>query len=53
MRWRTPPSASSPGTEREHNVTHFAEYGTGGHFAALQMPELLAGDIRTFFTSVR
>ena len=39
--------------EREHNVTHFVEYTTGGHFAALQTPELLAGDIRAFFTSAR
>jgi hypothetical protein len=35
--------------EREHNVVHFAEYETGGHFAALQTPELLAADLRTFF----
>ena len=38
--------------EREHNVTHFTEYETGGHFAALQTPDLLAEDLRTFFRSL-
>ncbi len=35
--------------EREHNVVHFTEYETGGHFAALQTPDLLASDLRKFF----
>ncbi len=39
--------------EREHNVTHWAEYSRGGHFAALEAPDLLVDDIRTFFRSLR
>ncbi|MFI7226664.1 epoxide hydrolase family protein [Nonomuraea angiospora] len=35
--------------ERAHDVVHWSEFATGGHYAALQAPELLAGDIRTFF----
>lgn len=39
--------------EREHHVTHWAEYDRGGHFAALEAPDLLVEDIRTFFRSIR
>jgi len=39
--------------EREHNVTHWSEFDRGGHFAALEAPDLLTGDIRSFFRSVR
>jgi len=27
----------------------WTEYGRGGHFAAVEQPDLLAADIRTFF----
>ncbi|KZB80017.1 epoxide hydrolase family protein [Amycolatopsis regifaucium] len=30
-------------------VEHWSEYDTGGHFPAMEVPELLAGDLRTFF----
>ena len=40
-------------TEREHNVVRWTEYDRGGHFAALQAPDLLVGDIRAFFRQVR
>ncbi|HEY0695655.1 MAG TPA: epoxide hydrolase [Kribbella sp.] len=39
--------------EREHNVVHFTEYDTGGHFATLQTPDLLTADLRTFFHKLR
>ncbi|QFU90083.1 epoxide hydrolase family protein [Amycolatopsis sp. YIM 10] len=39
--------------EREHKVVHWSEFDRGGHFAALQVPELLTGDIRAFFRRVR
>jgi pimeloyl-ACP methyl ester carboxylesterase len=39
--------------EREHHVTHWAEYQRGGHFAALEAPDLLVEDIRTFFRDLR
>jgi pimeloyl-ACP methyl ester carboxylesterase len=35
--------------ERAYNVTHWSEMESGGHFAALEEPEALASDIRTFF----
>jgi pimeloyl-ACP methyl ester carboxylesterase len=38
--------------ERELNVVHFTEYETGGHFAALQTPDLLASDLLKFFGSL-
>ena len=30
------------------NVVHWSEFDQGGHFAALEKPELLLGDIRSF-----
>ncbi|MFI6027043.1 epoxide hydrolase family protein [Amycolatopsis magusensis] len=35
--------------ELEHTVVHWAEYDRGGHFAAMEAPDLLASDIREFF----
>jgi len=34
-------------------LTHWTEMPRGGHFAALEQPDLLAGDIRLFFRSLR
>lgn len=39
--------------ERGYNVTHFADLPRGGHFAAMEQPELLAEDIREFFRPLR
>ena len=39
--------------EREHTITHWTEYDRGGHFAALEAPDLLIDDIRAFFRTVR
>ncbi|WP_343066667.1 hypothetical protein [Kribbella qitaiheensis] len=39
--------------EREHTITHWKEYDRGGHFAALEAPDLLVGDGRAFFRSLR
>jgi epoxide hydrolase len=30
-------------------VTHWSEFDRGGHFPAMEVPDLLAGDIRAFF----
>jgi microsomal epoxide hydrolase len=38
--------------ERMVNVERFTDMPRGGHFAAMEEPELLAGDIRTFFGSL-
>jgi hypothetical protein len=35
--------------EREHEVVHWSEFGRGGHFAAMEAPDLLVGDVRAFF----
>jgi epoxide hydrolase len=39
--------------EREHNLVHWSEFSRGGHFAALEAPDLLVGDIRDFFRRFR
>ena len=39
--------------ERSYNVRRFEEMPRGGHFAALEEPELLAGEIRAFFRPLR
>ena len=35
-----------------HNVVRWSEFGRGGHFAALEAPDLLTADVREFFRSV-
>jgi epoxide hydrolase len=42
-----------PLAERDHNVVHWTEFTRGGHFAALEAPDLLVGDVREFFRQVR
>jgi pimeloyl-ACP methyl ester carboxylesterase len=42
-----------PLAERDHNLVHWAEFSRGGHFAALEAPGLLVGDIRKFFRQFR
>ena len=39
--------------ERENNVVHWSEFDRGGHFAAMEAPDLLVGDIRNFFRTFR
>jgi epoxide hydrolase len=39
--------------ERENNIVHWTELDHGGHFAALEVPELLLEDVRKFFRKVR
>ena len=39
--------------ERRYNVTHWADMPRGGHFAAMEQPELFVDDLRTFFRTVR
>ncbi|MBF6166002.1 epoxide hydrolase [Streptomyces gardneri] len=38
--------------ERAHHITHWSEFYSGGHFPALEVPELLVGDIREFFRTL-
>src|SRR5581483_4393065 len=35
------------------NITRWTEFDRGGHFAALEQPELLVGDVRAFFSGLR
>jgi epoxide hydrolase len=35
--------------EREHTIVRWTEFDRGGHFAAMEVPDLLVGDVREFF----
>ncbi|MEU0854742.1 MULTISPECIES: epoxide hydrolase family protein [Streptomyces] len=39
--------------ERTDNIVRWTEFDRGGHFAAMEQPELLVGDIRAFFRDLR
>ena len=39
--------------ERQYNVAHWAVMDRGGHFAAMEQPDLFVGDLRTFFRRAR
>jgi pimeloyl-ACP methyl ester carboxylesterase len=39
--------------ERDHNVVRWTELDRGGHFLAMEAPDLLVGDVREFFQAVR
>ncbi len=38
-----------PLAERQHNVVRWTEFRHGGHFAALETPEVLVAELRAFF----
>lgn len=39
--------------ERDHSVVHWTEVDRGGHFLAMERPDLFATDVREFFGEVR
>ena len=39
--------------ERVMNLQHWTEMPQGGHFAALEEPEMLVNDMRDFFRALR
>jgi pimeloyl-ACP methyl ester carboxylesterase len=39
--------------EYGNNVVHWTDFDRGGHFAAMEVPDLLVGDVRAFFRLVR
>jgi pimeloyl-ACP methyl ester carboxylesterase len=39
--------------ERSNNIVHWSEFDRGGHFAAMEEPDLLVDDLRTFFRRLR
>jgi epoxide hydrolase len=45
--------AIRPLLERDHNIVRWTEYHRGGHFAALEAPDLLVDDLRAFFRPLR
>lgn len=47
--WRAPRTWAEP----RFNITRWTEMPRGGHFAALEVPELLIEDVRAFFATLR
>ncbi|MFI6035926.1 epoxide hydrolase family protein [Streptomyces sp. NPDC051315] len=39
--------------ERTENLVRWTEFDRGGHFAAMEEPDLLVGDVRAFFRELR
>jgi epoxide hydrolase len=39
--------------ELSNNIVHWSEFDRGGHFAAMEEPDLLVGDVRDFFRRFR
>ncbi len=39
--------------ERGNTIVHWTEFDRGGHFAAMEVPDLLVGDVREFFRRFR
>jgi pimeloyl-ACP methyl ester carboxylesterase len=39
--------------EQANNIVRWTEFDRGGHFAAMEAPDLLVGDVRTFFRRFR
>jgi epoxide hydrolase len=37
----------------DHEIEHWSEFDRGGHFAAMETPDLLVGDVRKFFHELR
>ena len=64
--WGQPPATTPTGVaafaediairrygEQANNIVHWTDIDQGGHFAAMETPELLVTDIRTFFRGLR
>jgi pimeloyl-ACP methyl ester carboxylesterase len=39
--------------ERGNNIVHWSEFDRGGHFAAMEAPDVLVDDVRDFFRPLR
>jgi pimeloyl-ACP methyl ester carboxylesterase len=39
--------------QRDHNITRWTEYDSGGHFAAMQAPDEFIEAVRAFFRDLR
>jgi hypothetical protein len=38
---------------RDHETEHWSEYDRGGPFPAMEVPDVLVGDVREFFRELR
>ncbi len=39
--------------DSEHQMAHWSQFDRGGHFAAMEVPDLLVGDVRAYFRRFR
>jgi pimeloyl-ACP methyl ester carboxylesterase len=39
--------------EEANTIVHWSDFDTGGHFPAMEVPDLLVSDVRAFFSRVR
>jgi hypothetical protein len=39
--------------EKQNTVVHWSEFDRGGHFAPMEAPDLMIGDLREFFRKLR
>jgi len=39
--------------EQTSNIVQWTEFGRGGHFPAMEEPDLLVADIQAFFSRIR
>jgi len=39
--------------EYANKIVHWSDFDLGGHFAAMEVPDLLVGDVQTFFRQLR
>jgi microsomal epoxide hydrolase len=46
-------AAVRPIAEQSNHIVHWSEFDRGGHFAAMEEPDLLIGDVREFFRRFR
>jgi pimeloyl-ACP methyl ester carboxylesterase len=64
--WGRPPSKTPVGVaafaediairrygEQANNIIHWSDFDRGGHFAAMEAPDLLVDDVRAFFRKLR
>jgi epoxide hydrolase len=64
--WGRPPSPTPVGVaafaediairrygEQGNNIVHWSDFDRGGHFAAMEAPDLFVGDVRAFFRRIR
>jgi pimeloyl-ACP methyl ester carboxylesterase len=52
-RWAQAAPAARHLAERANNIVHWSQMDRGGHFPAMEVPELLVGDIRALFRHLR